>query len=370
MHVAIIGSGPIAQGAAALLSERGHTATLWSPRGSLGQGGPMTITTAGLAQITTDVAVAAGPEAVADADVVMFALRGNGHRAAMDAVAPHLRADQSVIISSQASLGGLYLARLLAARGIRPLIACWATTVTGGPMADGKVRIGMLRNMLEVATIPADRADEGVALSAALFGDRFGVCPNLFAISLSNLNPPFHMANALLNFTRIENAEDWSNYGGITAAVGQLVEELDAERLALADRMGVTVRTALEHYRKSHDDLPDTDSVHELAQAIAARRKGTSPGPRDVSTRFITEDVPFGIAFIVALGKLAGVPTPVHSAGLILCNAIYGRDFVAENDLLAGLDLENDSLDSLSEQVLNGFGAEDATSSQILDAHL
>ena len=88
MHVAIIGSGPIAQGAAALLSERGHTATLWSPRGSLGQGGPMTITTAGLAQITTDVAVAAGPEAVADADVVMFALRGNGHRAAMDAVLP------------------------------------------------------------------------------------------------------------------------------------------------------------------------------------------------------------------------------------------------------------------------------------------
>lgn len=357
MHIAIIGSGPIAQGAAALLTEQGHTAMLWSPRGSLGQGGSMTVTTTGLAEITTEVTIAPGPEAVADTDVVMFALRGNGHRGAMDAVAPFLRAEQSVIISSQASLGGLYLARLLAARGVAPLIACWATTVSGGPMADGKVRIGMLRNRLEVATIPADRADEGVTLSAKLFGDRFGASPNLFAISLSNLNPPFHMANALLNFTRIENAEDWSNYGCITAGVGQLVEELDTERLAIAERLGVTVRTAREHYHKSHDDLPASGNVHELAQIIAARRKRTSPGPRDVSTRFITEDVPFGIAFIVALGQLAGVPTPVHAAGLTLSDAIYGRDFVSENDLLAGLDMGNDSLDSLSRQVLNGCEA-------------
>jgi opine dehydrogenase len=67
-------------------------------------------------------------------------------------------------------------------------------------------------------------------------------------------------------------------------------------------------------------------------------------GPKSLDTRFITEDVPFGLVLLETLGAVAGVPLPLHQAGIALFNAICARDFRAENDLLPLLQLQ--SLDS------------------------
>ncbi|WP_204325136.1 hypothetical protein, partial [Stenotrophomonas maltophilia] len=64
-------------------------------------------------------------DAVANADVVMIALPGYGHKLALDQAAPHLREGQTVIVSSHASFGALYLSKLLAARGISLPIVVW-----------------------------------------------------------------------------------------------------------------------------------------------------------------------------------------------------------------------------------------------------
>ena len=53
-----------------------------------------------------------------DADAVMLAVPGYGHRAVMDALAEHLQPGQPVIISSHMSFSALYLAHRLAARGV------------------------------------------------------------------------------------------------------------------------------------------------------------------------------------------------------------------------------------------------------------
>lgn len=356
MRVLVAGTGPIGRGYGVALTQRGHAVTLLSPRGSLPPG-PLAVETFGLLEGQAVLPVAAGPEAVAGAEVVVIAVLGNGLRATVEALAPHLRADQAVIFSSHASFAALYLSRLLAARGVRPLIAAWATTVTGGPMVGGRVHVRLLRPEIDVATIPAARREEGVRLSAALFGERFVPAENLMAIALSNLNPPIHMANTLLNLTRVENGERWENFGGITPAVGRTIEALDRERLALAARFGLRVRSVFAHYRKSFPDMPAVDDVHALAQAVERQRAGSSPGPTSLATRFMTEDVPFGIAFLAELGRAAGVPMPVHEAGLTWANAAYGHDFRADNDLLPALALQDWSEDDLRRRVESGWEA-------------
>ncbi|MFX5603177.1 hypothetical protein ABTD90_21760, partial [Acinetobacter baumannii] len=60
------------------------------------------------------------------------ALPGYGHKLALDQAAPHLREGQTVIVSSHASFGALYLSKLLAARGVSVPIVVWGTTVTTG----------------------------------------------------------------------------------------------------------------------------------------------------------------------------------------------------------------------------------------------
>jgi opine dehydrogenase len=101
---------------------------LWSPSGTrtadLAAGKPLVATNAIEGTFLPRVATSCG-DAVASADVVMVALPGNGHKAVLDAAAPHLRDGQPIIISSHLSFGALYLSRLLARRGIRAPVIAW-----------------------------------------------------------------------------------------------------------------------------------------------------------------------------------------------------------------------------------------------------
>ena len=63
-------------------------------------------------------------------------------------------------------------------------------------------------------------------------------------------------------------------------------------------------------------------------------------GPTNLDTRYVLEDVPFGLVPTERLGRLAGAPAVLHESGINLLSAIYGRDFRAENDLLPALGLE------------------------------
>ena len=333
-RVAILGAGSIAFANAALLAQRGFTPVLWSPSGTrtaaLSAGAKLRAT--GAIEGAFSVAVAPScADAIVDAVAVVVAVPGFGHRAVFDAAIPHLRPQQCVVISSHCSLGALYLAR----RGVGSPIAALGTTVaTARQTSPTSVNVSNLRRAVDVAALPATRTSEAATTCASLFGDRFVARQDVLAITLSNINPEGHMAMALCNFTRIERGEVWRNYWGITPHVGRLMEALDAERLALAGMFGVAVRSIHEHFHLSYG-VP-VGTMGEMAAAVDAT--GNTPnGPASVDTRYIHEDVPFGLVVTEAIGRIAGSPTPLHSSGIEIFSGLYGRDFRADNDLLPSL---------------------------------
>ena len=357
MKVGIIGAGPIGLGYAALLANGGHEPVVWSPRDSRVDlsTGRLEIATHGAFTSRVSVRAASSLASLEEADVVIFCVVGNAHRTLMELAAPHLHDRQAVLISSHCSLGGLYLSKLLAHRACTPPILAIATTVMGGALRDGMVHIPMLRNEIDVGALPVSAMPEGINLLRSLFGDRFTPGVDLLAITLSNLNPQIHLASAILNFTRMEKGERWDSFGCITECVGRLVEVLDQERLAIASAFGVRVRTVRQHYLKSYEGLIPGSSVHEMAQLIGERRAGSSPGPATLRSRYLTEDLPFGIASTIALGRVAMVPTPLHEAGLALVSAACGHDFHRDNDLLPALDLESSTAEELRARVSHGW---------------
>lgn len=327
MKVAILGAGAAAFALAVLLRRDGHEPVIWSPSGrsAAGIAGGQPIRASGVIEGAFPVAVSpdcAG--AVRDAGAVILALPAMGHRQVIEAAAPHLRADQTVIVSAHISFGALYLDRLLAARGITLPIVAWSTTLLRSRQPDPvSCRIATLRKTVDIAVLPERLSEAGLACCRALFGERFNLRSDLLAVSLSNVNAQGHMALALCNFTRMELGETWDQSECSTAAVERLSAALDAERMALASAFGVTVRTAQEHSRQTHGGGP------------AAMR---TFGPATIQTRYTLEDVPFGLVPTVRLAALAGVAAPLHAAGIQVFSALYGRDLAAENDLLdAGL---------------------------------
>lgn len=341
MRVAILGAGSIGFGMAAFLGAGGHDPVIWSPSGArtraLAAG--TALTAKGAVEWTGPVAVAdSAAEAVTGADVVVIAMPVNGHRATFDAIAPHLVAGQPVIISSHSSFGALYLSRLLAARAVALPIIVWGTTlVAGRQKGDALVNVNTVRQKLDVATLPAAALDQGLALCVALFGDRFVPREGMLAIALSNLNPQNHLGIALLNLTRMEKAEVWGQGENVTPAVGRVIEALDGERLAIAEAFGLPVRTVFQHFSLSFH-VPE-GSVSDMNQQMHREGRGGT-GPASYDSRYIFEDVPFGLASTTLIGRIAGRPAPLHEAGIRLMSAAAGRDLEGDNDLLPALGLE------------------------------
>jgi opine dehydrogenase len=355
-RVAVLGSGGVGLGMAALLASRGHLPVLWSPSGAAAgarQAGGV-LEASGALELRHDVAVTADcARAVAGADAVVLALPANYHRAVIDAVAPHLTQAQTLIISGHLSFGALYLAKRLAGRGLAPPIVAWGTTVTTGRRAGPlSVRVGSVRAKVDACVLPAHAAPAALDLCRALFGDRFVPRADLLAIALSNVNPANHLGIALCNLTRMERGEVWRQNENITDAVGRLLEALDAERLAIAAAFDVGVRSLREHFHLSFHVPPAP--VGDMARAMVARGDATI-APASLDTRYVTEDAPFGLYATTLLGRMAGVPATLHAAGLALLSALYGRDLAADNDLLPAIGFAGLTVPDLRRLAVQGW---------------
>lgn len=348
IRIGIAGAGAIAFGSAALLRQNGHVPTLWSPSGAgtgaLAKGQDLVATGAIEARFAPGIATSAA-QLAAENDVLLVALPAYGHKAVMDSLAPHVGLRHHVIVSSHASLGALYLAGKLSQRGLSVPITAWGTTaVTGRRPSPTEVRVNTVRSLVDLCTVPGTASEAELALCRRLFGDRFQPRDGLLAISLSNLNPQNHMGIALANMTRMERGEKWSQGQNVTPNVGRLLEALDAERLAIAQALGLEVRTIFEHFHLSFH-IP-VASISEMNQQMHAQGTGGT-GPATADSRYVTEDVPYGLALTTALGRMTGRPALLHEAGIAIFSAMYGRDFAAENALLNAIELEAYTIDDL-----------------------
>ena len=78
-------------------------------------------------------------------------------------------------------------------------------------------------------------------------------------------------------------------------------------------------------------------------------------GPKTVNSRYVTEDVPYGLVPTIMLGEIAGKPATLHEAGVQLVSAMYGIDFMTENNLLQALQLDQYTLEEIQEASKTGI---------------
>ncbi|MEM5439366.1 NAD/NADP octopine/nopaline dehydrogenase family protein [Paraburkholderia diazotrophica] len=353
MQVTIVGAGAIALGYAAYLIQNGHKPKVWSPSGArtadFVTGTPLRAK--GAIEGEFYLEVCGRPEDVGNADIIILALPAYGYRFVLDRIIPHIRRHQSVIISAHLSFAALYLSRGLAKRGIAIPIAAWSTTaLTCKAQSATAITVGTIRARVDMAAIPARHSHGIYTTCISLFGDRFALKDDMLTLTLSNINPQDHMGIALANLTRIERGESWGQNSNLTPTVGRLLEALDTERLAIAAAFGKTVRTTFDHSRLSFGVVDD--SLSAISEQLV-RQGNDPPGPRDIATRYVIEDVPFGLVPTLRLAELAEVGAPLHEAGVAILGACYGRNFAADNDILP--EIEPFEIDALKRLVVDGY---------------
>ena len=350
-RVGIAGAGAIALASAAWLTDAGHEVALWSP-GGMGADALRTEPLRALGVLQTSARIRVADDAAglcAGADVLLLALPVNAHRRVMDRLLPSLRDGQVVIVSAMGSLSSLYLYERARQMGRQLTIASFGTTVlTARRESATQVRVMTRRTTVGVSALPSAQVQAMVALCTALFGDGFEAQANTLASALANTNPIAHVPLALFNWTRIERGEAWPQYHYMTPRVSAVIEQLDGERQALARAFGVQVRTLAEHFAQSFGT--SSQGLADVAAELHAKRGGP-PGPTDLQTRYLTEDIPFGLVFCVALGEMAGVAMPATRAMIDAAVLVSGYDFRQDNDLLSPLRLAQETVEGLLRRV-------------------
>lgn len=139
----------------------------------------------------------------------------------------------------------------------------------------------------------------------------------------------------------------------MTPTIGRFLEQLDEERLNIAKALHLEVKTIFEHFSQGFH-VPITDSISDMNLEIHKGGKDVY-GPTAADSRYVTEDVPFGLTLIIVFGKLTNRPAILHQSGLQILSAMYGRDFMNENDLLDALDLTRYTLEELQEASFTGL---------------
>ena len=150
------------------------------------------------------------------------------------------------------------------------------------------------------------------------------------------------MGIALGNMTRMERGETWGQAENVTPNVGRLLRGPRPRAPRHRDSA----------WPRSPHDLSAPSSVVSACRSARPRRctRRCTPPARAAPARrpptAATSPRTCPSAWSRPPGSVASpaAPPPLHEAGVAIFSAMYGRDFAAENDLLAALDIDSLSL--------------------------
>jgi opine dehydrogenase len=151
---------------------------------------------------------------------------------------------------------------------------------------------------------------------------------SVFQTTLQNGNPVIHPAVTLLNAGLLERTGGRFLFyeEGVTESVGRLIEAVDLERIAIADKLGLTILS---------EPVIGVRQGYMLEENYSTGYS-TAPGFQGIQAqgsldhRYLTEDVGYSLVFLSDLAGRLGVPTPVIDAVIAIASVVLGRDFTAE----------------------------------------
>lgn len=350
----VLGAGNGGQTLAALLKLAGHKVRLWNRSApvleSLRQRGHIELRgqTQGKARIdlmTTDIA-----QAVSDVEIILVVVPASAHRDVALLIAPWVSRDQIIILNPGRTGGALEVRHVLTReRGhdIPTILETQSLFCACRARQPGTADILSFKRENTISGLPnLLTLDFLNSLHLSIYGD-FRVAQSTLQTGLENIGAILHPAPVLLNTGWIESRDVFfpHYYFGISPSVSSFLERMDEERLAVADRFGVQVRSV----KQWHEDMYGCvgSNLYETLQKNSAY--ASIDAPRTLSHRYLTEDIPTGLVPMSELGRVAGVPTPLMDMIIDLGCLMLSCDFRAEGRNLERMGISQMSVEEIKE---------------------
>jgi opine dehydrogenase len=283
--------------------------------------------------------------AVDGASVLIVYTYGGDHAEVARQLAP-LLVDGQTIVLIQGNFGGALIFRAaLKAAGCKATVD--VAEMDASPygvkvMAPDRVHLSGKKESWQMAALPTSR---GSAVAARI-GHAFPgmvVAPTVLHTGFVDLGGIFHVGGIITNVGRVEGPDPYNFYAAnMVPSVCNLLEALDAERLAVAKAYGVDLVPASVWLARTYNLQPN--SLHENLKVMSQTRYLNAPAPKSLTHRYLVQDVGCALVPTSELGRVAKVPTPASDGAIAIANALTGRDFRREGRNLHALGLDGLSL--------------------------
>ncbi len=344
-RVTILGGGPGGIAAAAALTKRGFSVSLFDLPEFHATLNPLIVYKGveiegelgeefiSIPLITLDI-----EEAMQDTQLVMIIVAGYGQKAMIKACLPHLK-EGIVILLMPGSAGSLIVAPIIKAAGFSLDEVLLGETdrlpQASRMITETRVRIKLFGS-LRSAAFPGRNTNRMVEMCRQVVNLKSK--KNILDPALNNPNFLIHPAPMLLNYAAVERADGYLSImnEGMTAGVLRLLDAVDAEKMALQCKLGMEVVSIDDLYREAGS------GPHIY------RQKGEPFGIRDrIWPRYTKEDVPYGTVLYSCLGDLIDIPTPVCDGINTCLSIVEANDYWSEGRTAEKLGISGQSIDEL-----------------------
>lgn len=330
MRFTVIGAGSGGQCMAAHLTQLGHSVSLYDidrekisrlqERGSITLENRLT-GSAVIHRITPDLG-----EAVQGAEIIMVVTTTDAHGAVVRALAGLVTADQTIVLNPGHCGGALEFTAALKQAGLQslPEIAECPTLIYGcRQLEPGHIYVTGIKKSLLLAGYPSGTT-EGILQRLRPVYPQLKAASSILETSMSISGCLMHVIPTVMNTNKIDSGEAFDYYmEGITPHIALLMEHADRERVLVAEKLGVRVKTLREWLQGAYGLQPD--SLYNMLQANTAYRGSASP--KNFEHRFVLEDVTGGFVPLSTFGRVCGVDTPVIDLFIQLAGLVCEKDF-------------------------------------------
>jgi hypothetical protein len=306
--------------------------------------------------VTTD------PAEAAEADLILMVVPAFAHGPLLKALSPHLPAGTAVGAIPSRSGFEFQALHAIPERGKKQIIFCgqtlpWACRIES---YGRKVRVLGTKESVGLAAIPPESAPALADFLSKALEVNFYALPNSLTVSLGNIGQVIH-PGIMYGVLKHYRGEVWSEaeiplfYQGVTEETARVLEDLSSEIVRMAARLAREFPVDLEQVLTVGQWLVRAYARHiedrsTLVRAFRTNRsysglklpvKKTTDGYiPDFESRYLTEDIPFGLLFSRAVAEMIDSPTPRINEVITACSGWINKHYLDQRGKLAGPDLK------------------------------
>lgn len=278
-----------------------------------------------LAFATTDL-----EKALDGADLIMVVAPAIYHAKIAKDMAPFVKKDTVIFLSPSSVFGAFAFKKTLEDCGNHEDVVIGESNsllFAARLIENGKVNIGGKKDMLMVAAFPSDKGQAMYDIIGPVM-DGIKAYDSVLATSFDNTNCMVHPLPTILNCNWSESGAKYKYYQeGIGPICGNIIEEIDTERVEIGKKLGLELGKDLYDIYMEYEDQYGATGPNVSTMLKSVRAYDNIYASNDVRIRYIYEDIPTGMVPFVAVGKLLGMPVKKMQMVIDMCEGMLDEDF-------------------------------------------